>query len=389
MKILLYSHDWAPKIGGVQTVTMLLAKGLARRPAERKGIEGEPIEVTLVTSTPMGNMNDAALLFRVVRAPGPLELMRLVRQADIIHLAGPSLAPLLAGLLLRKRVVIEHHGFFTICPNGLLFYTPTQSRCVGHFMAGHHAECIACNRREGYVRSVIQWGATFLRRWLCKRVAVNITPTHFLSEQLQLPRMAMIYHGVPTKPCGVLAGITPSVVTFAFLGRLVPSKGVPLLLRAAAQLKSSGFPFQLIVIGDGPERKGLERMTNELELGRDVRFAGALPDDQLEHTLTAVTAIVVPSSSGEVFGLAAAENMRRGKIAITPEGSAVAEVVGDSGLTFPEGDLNGIASAMQRIITESELRSRLSTAARERSKAVFCDEAMVNAHISIYKSLSR
>ena len=66
----------------------------------------------------------------------------------------------------------------------------------------------------------------------------------------------------------------------------------------------------------------------------------------------------------------------------------MAEVAGDSGLTFPEGDLNGITRAMKRIIAEPDLRFRLSKAARERCEAVFREEAMVNAHISIYKSVS-
>jgi glycosyltransferase involved in cell wall biosynthesis len=388
MKLMLYSHDWAPKIGGVQTVTRHLAEGLAQWPPEKWGGKLETIEVTLVTPTAPGEMDDAAFRFRVVRAPGPFRLMRLVRESDIVHLAGPSIAPMITGLLFRKRVVVEHHGFFTICPNGLLFYTRTQSRCVGHFMAGDHAECIACNRRDGTAKSVIQWGLTFLRRGLCKRVSANITPTHYLSEQLQLPRMATIYHGVPMKTCRAMEATRASLVTFAFLGRLVPSKGLPLLLRAAAELKLSGFPFQLIIVGDGPERKHLESMTDELDLKREVCFVGLVPDDQLERALAPVTAIVVPSSVGEVFGLATAENMQRGRIAIVPKGTALSEVAGDSGLTFPEGDLAGMVGAMKRIITDSDLRSRLSASARERCQAVFGAEAMVTAHVSIYKSLS-
>ncbi|MGB9241710.1 MAG: glycosyltransferase [Candidatus Acidiferrales bacterium] len=178
------------------------------------------------------------------------------------------------------------------------------------------------------------------------------------------------------------------MVTFAFLGRLVPSKGLPLLLRAAAELKLSGCPFQLIIVGDGPERKHLESMTNELHLERQVCFVGFFPDDQLEGILAPVTAIVVPSSIGEVFGLATAENMQRGRIAIVPKGTAISEVAGNSGLTFPEGDLAGMVEAMKRIIADSDLRSRLSAAAHERCQAVFGAEAMVTSHVSIYRSLS-
>ena len=46
MKLLLYSHDWAPTIGGVQTITRLLADGLANRPVSDSD-SNEPTEVTL------------------------------------------------------------------------------------------------------------------------------------------------------------------------------------------------------------------------------------------------------------------------------------------------------------------------------------------------------
>ena len=143
--------------------------------------------------------------------------------------------------------------------------------------------------------------------------------------------MAISYHGVPMKIDGTLEAITSSVVTFAFLGRLVPSKGLPLLLRAAAELKLSGCPGQLIIVGDGPERKHLESMTNELHLETQVLLVGFVPDDQLEGFSAPVTAVAVPSSIGEVFGLATAENLQRGRIAIVPKGTAISEVAGNSG----------------------------------------------------------
>ena len=95
----------------------------------------------------------------MVRQPSLRELTRLIRAADVVHLAGPAFLPLLAALLLRKPVVVEHHGFQTICPNGQLFYEPTQQPCPGHFMAGRHGECIRCNARNGLLRSFIMWAA--------------------------------------------------------------------------------------------------------------------------------------------------------------------------------------------------------------------------------------
>lgn len=334
-------------------------------------------------------MNDAAESYRIVRRPNVRQLASLIRQSDLIHLAGPSLAPLSLGWLLQKPVVVEHHGFQTVCPNGQLFYARTQSKCVGHFMAGNYGECIACNRGDGYAKSITQWLLTFVRRWLCRRVATNVTPTDWLAAQLQLPRMTTIYHGIPESPSDRADNAGDKPIQFAFLGRLVSTKNVAVLVRSMAELRGCGVACRLLIVGDGPERAGLEELASKLGIQDAISFMRYVPEADLEHALEGVTSIVSPGASGEVFGLAAAENMRRGRIAIVPANSAIAEVVGDSGLTFPEGDAARLAAAMRLLITEPDLRRRLSTAARERCRSLFSEEAMVDAHVALYRSLER
>src|SRR6266849_219650 len=103
-RLLIYTHAFAPKIGGVETYVMLLAQGLARRFRQTEA----DVRVTVVTPTLAGNWNDAALPFRVMRQPRLATLLRLFWRADVIHLAGPTFVPMLFGLLLRKPVVVEH-----------------------------------------------------------------------------------------------------------------------------------------------------------------------------------------------------------------------------------------------------------------------------------------
>src|SRR5438034_1616073 len=129
VKLLLYSHYFAPSIGGVETIVMSLARGLADLRAEDGARE---FEITLVTQTPREDFDDSALPFPVVRQPGFWRLMRLVRGADVVHIAGPALAPLALGLLWRKPVAIEHHSYQAICPNGLLVLQPERLVCPGH-----------------------------------------------------------------------------------------------------------------------------------------------------------------------------------------------------------------------------------------------------------------
>src|ERR1700683_1563458 len=383
MKILLYSYDWAPTVGGVQTITMLLASELAK---SRSDSPADQIEVTLVTPTAQADMNDAELPFRVVRSPGFFALTRLIREADLVHLAGPILTPLAVSVLLRKNVVVEHHGFQAICPNGQLFFTVTESRCPGYFMMGKHTKCLACNRPLGIVTDFSKWLGTFPRRLLCKFVDANITPTNWLANQLQLPRMQTIYHGIPISAESVTALKPP--IRFAFLGRFVASNRIPVLLAAAKELRLTGASFQILIIGDGPERESLEQVSGQSDLSDRVIFTRYLNEQQLTDTLALVSSVIVPSGSGEVFNLAAAENMRHGRIAIGPHGSTHAEVAGDSGVSFIEGNASSLASAMKSVIDNSQLRSALSQAARERCQKLFPDELMVRAHIDLYRSLA-
>src|SRR5580700_7563566 len=166
MRILIYSHAFAPKIGGVETYVMLLAQGLARvsTPAA-----GETVQVTVATPTAGDGMDDAALPFRVVRRPGFFALLKLFWEADVIHLAGPSFLPMLMGLALRKPVVVEQHGYQAVCPNGLLLYEPTKTICPGHFIARRFKKCLGCNaKNDGWAKSTTKLLLTIPRRWACQ-----------------------------------------------------------------------------------------------------------------------------------------------------------------------------------------------------------------------------
>jgi glycosyltransferase involved in cell wall biosynthesis len=107
MKLLIYSHFFPPSVGGVETIVLSLARGLA---GLRDSGGAPPFEITLVTQTPAGNYEDGEHPFRVIRKPGLIQLWQLVRKSDAVHVAGPALAPLFLAGLSRKPLVIEHHG---------------------------------------------------------------------------------------------------------------------------------------------------------------------------------------------------------------------------------------------------------------------------------------
>ena len=144
-----------------------------------------------------GTSNDSHHPFRVLRQPSQRELIHHIRSADVLHLAGPALLPLLFARLLGTPAVVEHHGYQSICPNGLLLYAPDRTICPGHFIAGRYGKCLQCNGRDmGWIASLRNLLSTFPRRWLCTRTAGNIAVSNHVATRIALPRTRTIYHGI-------------------------------------------------------------------------------------------------------------------------------------------------------------------------------------------------
>ncbi|MGB8522231.1 MAG: glycosyltransferase family 4 protein [Candidatus Acidiferrales bacterium] len=289
------------------------------------------------------------------------------------------------GCLLRKPVVIEHHGFQAICPNGQLFYQPTRTPCPGYFMARQYGECVRCNSKLGRFTSVKMWMLTFPRRWLCQRVSANIVPTSWLGSQLQLNRPKTIHHGLPPRESPPPRRVTSQEPIFVFFGRLVSTKGVRILIEAAGLLKTRDREFQVKIIGDGPERQELERLVKNLGVESYVRFLGYVSTERLEENLKDATAMVMPSLGGEVFGLVAAENMQMGRLVIASDIGALSEVLGDAGMTFTTGDVEALARGMESIIAHPFLGEQVGQKAFERIAQVFAADQMVTNHMRVYR----
>ena len=381
-KLLIYSHVFAPSVGGVESITMTLAEGLADW---WKAHPQENIEVTVATQTAAGGADDARFPFAIVRKPGLRGLIRLVGNADAVHLAGPALWPLALGRLLRKPVFVEHHGCQAACPNGLLFFEPAQAPCPGHYMAGRYGECLRCNRESvGRVKSARMLASTPVRRWLTNRVAANITPTKWLETVLKLKRMTTIYHGIPELSGETIPREGPAKI--AYMGRMVSSKGVPILIEAAEKLRDEGLSFHLKMIGGGPEIESMKSKARE-KLQGTIEFFGAVAPDRLEEILRDVDTVVLPSLGGEVFGLVAAENMLRGKLLIVSDIGALGEVIGNTGLVFQASDAKDLARCLRQAIEKPGLAAKMGAAARARALEEFTRSHMIERHISVYKEI--
>jgi glycogen(starch) synthase len=389
MKLLIYSHSFVPSIGGVEAIVLSLARGLAefRTPANENAFD-----VTVVTHARAGDFDDRSLGFRVVRQPSLQELWRLIRVSNVVHSAGPALAPLFLARLARKPIVLEHHGYQAICPNGVLVHQPSGSICPGHFQAGHYWECLQCQRCQvSGPRSLASLLLAFPRFWLTRNVAMNIAVTRHVLKRQEWPRAAVVYHGI--EDLSPKDGVSPftenssNKICFAYVGRFVPEKGIPILLQAARILVREGHEFEVRLIGGGPERAKLEAIIRQERLENRVRITGYLAGSALADALRDVRVVVMPSVWEETAGLAAMEQMMRGRLVITSDVGGLGEIVGDAGLKCAPGDAGALADCMRAVLQNTSIVDTYGRKARERALHLFARERMLGEHASVYQEV--
>lgn len=174
-------------------------------------------------------------------------------------------------------------------------------------------------------------------------------------------------------------------VVFA-LGRHVYYKGFDVLIRAMARV-----PAVLLLGGEGPLTPMLRQQAEAV--GARVRLVGNIPEAQLPSYFHACDVFCLPSvAQTEAFGLVQAEAMACGKPLVnTALGNGVNELAPNEicALTVTPGDDDALATALCKVLSESEMAMRLGAAGRDRVNTSFTVESMVTKTIALYEMLSK
>ena len=153
---------------------------------------------------------------------------------------------------------------------------------------------------------------------------------------------------------------------FLHVGRLAPEKNVELVIDAYRLYRDANVDSRsaLVIAGDGPSAPALRERARGLA---DVHFLGNLERRFLLPLLYGSSDAFVYSSETETLGLVVLEAMSSAlPVIATPEGGVADNLRHEhNGLAFPKGDARAMASAMARIVSDSALRRKLGTNARQ------------------------
>ena len=159
--------------------------------------------------------------------------------------------------------------------------------------------------------------------------------------------------------------------TVGFAGRLVPEKGVDVLLQALTAAPG----VHAHVLGDGPLRTALAAQAQALGLGARVRFEDSRPSTHMPEFYRCLDALVLPSRTmpnwKEQFGRVLIEAMACGVPVLGSNSGEISRVIGDAGMVFAEGDTTQLAAQLQRLASDAALCIQLAQLGRARVLAEF------------------
>lgn len=246
----------------------------------------------------------------------------------------------------------------------------------------------------------------FLRRIALRADAlVAATPAHFTSST-QIPSSLPITkrHVIPygrdfsdltlttttAELCASIKTKAKLVSTFGHiifaLGRHVYYKGFDVLLDAMQHIDA-----QLILGGDGPLKAELQQQAERLGITHKVIFTGSIPEANLAAYFNACDVFCLPSvEQSEAFGLVQLEAMACGKPVVCTQlnnGVNVVNQAGITGLAVPVRNATALAEALNLLLNDDALRSKLGQQAKTHAISGYSLTAMSNSHVALYQML--
>jgi glycosyltransferase involved in cell wall biosynthesis len=328
--------------------------------------------------------------FRLGRRGDTLERLARALDAigpDVVHLHNGDNGPVTARCAALAPTVRSVHTHGPYCPGGAKYFPSSGVACARPYGAGciAHGLLTHCmSRRPGeMLRSYARVAATLAAdRELPATIAGSCyTRDALVANGFDPTRVVVVPYFVrpPAPPPG---RPEPSVILFT--GRIYPQKGLDVLLRALARVRS---PWRLIVDGEGPALPSARALASTLGLVDRIEFTGWAPPAAHWRHFERASIVVVPSIWPEPFGLVGLEAMSFGRPVVAFAIGGVPDWLahGLTGLVTPPGDERALAAALDQLLGDPDLAECLGAAGRLRAEHHFSRDVHLSEIVAIYR----
>jgi glycosyltransferase involved in cell wall biosynthesis len=285
------------------------------------------------------------------------------------------------GMFCAENHCVRNNAPCTLCIDGDIFHS-VRHKCVrnSYVISAIHALATAFHRARGYL----------------DLIDVMVTTNPFMTEM-------MLRAGVPERRLRCIptfadldvfkpAATPASSGYLLFHGRLDPTKGLPVLLAAVAQLPKDAPPLLIAGAGQDPDYADeLRARAAALKLGDRVNFLGYVPPDKVPELIIGARITIQPSAWFENMPHSVIESLACGVPVITSEIGTISCQLQDGvdSLLFKTGDATDLAEKVSRLCADDALHARLSLGARAGAVARHAPEAHVQALITLFDELRR
>ncbi len=354
--IIIATGIFSPDIGGPASYARTLADRLSKT---------QP--VTVVTYSSVRKFSeDSSLPFKVVRIwtgwPKGLKhllfFISVLQNAKRHHLVyalnavSAGVPARLAARLYKKRFVVKIVG------------DSAWERAIGTEQTRLLLNDFQKTERKGWPKILHQ-----IQFQVCKGAHAVIVPSEYLGEIVKGWGIApavirVIYNGTDFTPSELTKeearkklGLTGNIILSA--GRLVPWKGFRMLIKILPKLHEINQFFQLVIVGDGPDRKNLEAMIRNMGLGRKIHLTGKKPRAVLADYIAAADMFIL-NTGYEGFSHQVLEAMAAGVPLITTNAGGNKEIIhqGQNGFMVKYNDEFNLIEVIRTLWGSPEIQER-------------------------------
>jgi phosphatidylinositol alpha-1,6-mannosyltransferase len=363
VKALLLAENWPPQHGGIEDYLWHIAYHLPNN------------SVQVVASVARGSAHD-------VKKGGGIDAVSLKR--FFWPVIRPAWLPLFVSVFRRvKRERVD----FVLCGKALC------EGLIGYYL---HRFLGVPYIVFTYAMEIETWAGAARHRRQLKRVLGSAARVVYINDATRArlqklgvkdTQLVKIWPGVDGRFFDLAPGaaveriIKKYALTQPYIlcvGRLIPRKGMDILVEAFAKLEQTKFSHvHLVIAGAGPESERLQEMARQNFIESSVHFLGDIPDEDMPALYGgSILFALTPRQVGpdiEGFGIVYLEAAAQGVPAIATKSGGAAEAVEHekTGLVVQPDSPRAVQQALERLLNDSVLRAQLGRQARERAWAQF------------------